>query len=202
MLIRKIIEYAYNSWETHELLQRWRKWPWRNTALLGLSLIVFLLVMVSGLAHRLFEVFQELSYIGVFIAGMLFPSTFTVAPAIALLFGFADDLNPYTTAAIAGAGAMLGDYIIFRFLKDKVFDELRPLFQHFKNDKLTALFRTPYFAWLIPIAGMLMIASPLPDEVGLGMISTSPIRRWQFLVLAFLLNTVGILLVILGARLI
>lgn len=200
MFFRRLIGYVLNSWEAHALLERWRHWPWHNTLLLLISLGVFGVLLSTEVAHRLFEQFHSLSYVGVLIAGMLSASIFTMAPAVALLFGFANDLNPYLTALVGGFGAMIGDFVVFHLLRDRVFHELQPVFEHFRSRRIIALFRTPYFAWLLPLMGMVLIATPGPDEVGLGLLGASHIRRWQFLLLTFVLNSAGILLVVLGAR--
>jgi membrane protein YqaA with SNARE-associated domain len=199
MFFRRLIEYAYETWEAHELLERWKTWPWHNTFLLLVSLSLFAVIAKTGLAHEIDQHFRSLSYIGVFIAGMLAVSAFTVAPAFALLYGFAGDLNPWLVVLVAASGSVMGDYLIFHWVKDRVFHELRPLLDHFRRSRVSALFRTPYFAWLIPIMGMVIIASPAPDELGLGLLGASHIKKWQFLLLSFVLNSIGIWLIVLAA---
>lgn len=139
-------------------------------------------------------------YIGAFITGILFVSVFTVAPASVVLFFLAETLNPLLVAVFAGAGAVVGDYLIFRFLRDRVFDELKPLFLNNGGNLLVKLFKTPYFAWFLPLFGAFIIASPFPDEVGIGLLGASKLKNWQFLLLTFLLNTVGIFIVIIAAH--
>lgn len=201
LMLKRLMLYLVQNWRAHLLLENWKHWRWHNTALLLISLTFFALFVRTQLAHEIFEHFKSYSYIGVFIAGFLSPSTFTVVPAYTLLFGFANDLNPYITAVVAGTGAMLGDYLIYRFIKDRVFEELAPVIAYFRNERLIAIFHTPYFAWLLPLIGVFIVASPLPDEVGLGLMGAGHIRRRMFLLLTFALNTVGILAVVLTARL-
>lgn len=178
------------------LERRWRHWKYENTALLLLSLLVLFYVAQTPLIDSLINTAGDYSYIGAFVAGMFFVSTFTVAPAVIVLFHLADILNPIEVALLAGLGAMVGDYIIFRFMKDKVFEELRPLFLRLHQPKLEILFKSPYFAWMLPVFGAFIIASPLPDEVGVSVMGLSKIKRWQFFALAFVLNATGILLTI------
>jgi hypothetical protein len=117
-----------------------------------------------------------------------------------VLFHLGQNFNPFLIAVSAGAGAVLGDFLIFRFLKDGVFRELRPLFNSLGGSHIIKLFKTPYFTWLAPLLGAIIIASPLPDEIGIGLMGLSNIKTWQFLVLTFVLNTLGILVVVLFAR--
>ncbi|HJQ08152.1 MAG TPA: hypothetical protein VJ836_01570 [Candidatus Saccharimonadales bacterium] len=143
---------------TKRLLRKWRLWPYKNTLLLVLSLILFFHLIKTPVVDDVIRQIGTLGYIGAFITGIFFVSTFTVAPAAVILFHFADNLHPVEVALLAGLGAMIGDYIIFRFMRDKVFDELRPLFLKLRKPKVKILFRSPYFAWVLPVAGAFIIA--------------------------------------------
>lgn len=178
----------------------YKRWRYKNTGLLILSVIVFLYFADSPIIREIIGRIGELGYFGAFVTGIFFVSIFTVAPAGVVLFNLADTLNPLEVALIAGAGSVVGDYLILRFLKDKVFSELGPVFKQFRGSYIGKLFRTPYFAWLTPLVGAALIISPFPDEVGIGMLGLSKLRLWQFLVVTFLLDVVGIFLIVLLAR--
>lgn len=181
-------------------LYKWRRWKYENTALLVVSLVLLIYLAQTPLLDMIIRKAGELGYLGAFIVGIFFVSTFTVAPAAIILYHLADKLHPTEVALLAGLGAMIGDYIIFRFMKDKVFDELRPLFLRLQTPKAKIMFKSPYFAWLLPLFGAFIIASPFPDEVGVGMLGLSKIKQWQFFALAFILNAIGIFLVVGVAR--
>ena len=182
-------------------MQEYTNWKYKNTFLLIISLIVFFYFADTPTVENFISWIGNLGYLGAFLTGIFFVSTFTVTPAAVVLFFLADKLNPFEVALLAGAGAMVGDYLIFRFLKDRVFEELSPLFIKFGGGYISKLFKTPYFAWLLPIIGAAIIASPLPDEIGIGMLGASKIKNWKFLILSFLLNAIGILIIITIARL-
>ena len=178
----------------------WKHWHYKNTSLLILSLILFFLFADTPVIKRIITHIGNFGYLGAFITGILFVSIFTVAPAAVVLYFLADTLNPLLIALFAGAGAVVGDYLIFRFLRDKVFDELKPLFLDSGGNLLVKLFKTPHFGWLLPFLGAFIIASPLPDELGVGFLGASKLKNWQFLFLSFCLNSVGIFLIIIVAR--
>jgi hypothetical protein len=188
------------------LSRRWRRWGYKNILLFVLSLI--LLFLVAGMPE--FDSFIKhlgtLGYLGAFVTGIFFVSTFTVAPAIVVLFHLANVLQPYEVALLAGAGAMIGDLIIFRYVRDEVFYEVKPLLAKLhltkrpKKSRIGLLMRSPYFAWLLPVVGAIIIASPFPDEVGVSMLGASRIKQWQMLLLTFALNAVGIFVVVSIAR--
>ena len=175
-------------------------WKYKNTTFLVLSLVALFFIADTEVAHAFIREIGSYGYLGAAVAGIFFVSTFTFAPAAVVLFHLAQDLNPIFIALCAGAGAVIGDLLIFRFLKDGVFDELAPIFKRFEGSYLSMLFKTPYFAWLVPVAGAIIIASPLPDELGIGLLGLTRIKTWQFVGLAFVLNALGILAVVLLAR--
>jgi hypothetical protein len=55
---------------------------------------------------------------------------------------------------------------------------------------------TPYFGWLAPVVGALVIASPLPDELGITLLGIARLRNWQFVVLSFIFNFAGIFAIV------
>lgn len=163
--------------------------------------MLFFYLTQTPIVDRIIQEVGALGYIGAFITGVFFVSTFTAVPAGYILFNLADHLHPIEVALMAGAGAMLGDYIVFRLVRDRVFDELKPIFSRLHHPYLGALFRTPYFAWFLPVLGAIIIASPLPDEAGVSMLGLSKIKKWQFFTVTFLLNAVGIFLIVSAASL-
>lgn len=188
---------------TRAELRKWRHWRYENTALLVVSLVLVFFLAKTPLLDNIITAAGSLGYFGAFIVGMFFVSTFTVAPAIVILYHLADtSLHPIEVAVLAGLGAMIGDYIIFRFMKDRVFEELGPIFKKLQHPGVKDLFKSPFFAWLGPLFGAFLIASPLPDEVGVSLLGLTKIKRWQFFAMTFVLNSVGILLTVLAARLI
>lgn len=187
-----------------KIQKRWRQWKFKNVFFLLVSLVVFaILTIYTPLIDHTIKYAGNLGYLGAFVVGIFFTSTFTVVPASFVLFHMADILHPVEVALLAGAGAMIGDYVIFRFIKDRVFKELLPVIRKLHTPRrIKLLFKSPFFAWLVPLIGGLIIASPLPDEVGISMLGLSKIKKWQFFLLVFVLNAVGVFLIVSVARLI
>jgi hypothetical protein len=186
--------------EVSQITSKWEHWHYKNTALLILSVSAFFLLADTPFIKNVINFIGNFGYLGAFFAGALFVSIFTVAPASVVLFFLADSLNPLGIAIAAGAGGMVSDYFVFKYLKDRVFDEIEPVFMNHGGRPLHKLFRTPHFAWIVPILGALVIMSPIPDEVGLGLMGVSKIKTWKLLGLLYLLNAIGIFLVIITAR--
>lgn len=178
-----------------------KKWAYKNTMLLAVSIVLFLLLLDTPVAHALIAEIRGYGYLGAVITGVFFVSTFTVAPASVVLYHLAQDYNPLLIALTAGFGSMLGDLLIFRFFKDQIFREIGPLIPHIRHRPLLTLFKSRHFRWLTPVLGAIIIALPFaPDEVGVGMMGVSKITQWQFMLLTYVLDTAGILLIVLAAQ--
>lgn len=186
----------------NSFLNRYHNWHYKNSAFLIISILLLIYFADSDMVRATINMIGNLGYFGAFIVGIFFVSIFTVAPSIIVLYDLAEKLNPFLIAIIAGAGAVFGDLLIFRFFKDRIFEELSPLFSKFSwLNFLKNLFRTPYFSWILPLVGAVIIASPFPDEVGITIMGLCKIKIWQFIIVSFFLNAIGILIIILLARL-
>jgi hypothetical protein len=176
-------------------------WKLKNTVGLLVGLALFFFFLDHPLVVLAITKIGSLGYLGAFFAGIFFVSTFTVAPSAVVLFYIASQMDLWLVAIIAGFGAVIGDLLIFRFLKDGVFEEIKPVFRRLTGERLQKLFETPYFGHLSMVLGAIIIASPLPDETGLALLGLSKIKRWQFLLLSFFLNAIGIFITITLAQL-
>lgn len=175
-------------------------WQFANTLLLVVSLIAFFVLASTPAVHGFISTVGHLGYLGALVTGAFFVSTFTVAPAIVVLYSLAHALPPVPLALAAGVGAMLGDFILFKFVRDRLYDEWAPVFSRLSDTPFGQLFASPFFAWLTPVIGALIIASPFPDEVGVGMLGLSKLESWKMLLITFVLNAVGIFFVVLAAN--
>ncbi len=179
-----------------EIHKKYKAWKYKNITLLILSLVLFFYISDTNFVQNVFRGISELGIIGLFLTGVFFVSTFTVVPASYILVTFANSYDPFLISLIAGFGAVVGDYIIFRFFRDGVLLELKPIFYKLGGSEFSKLIKTPYFAWLAPVIGALIIASPLPDEIGIGLMGISKLKNWQFIAISFLLNSIGIFFII------
>ncbi|MEK7121661.1 MAG: hypothetical protein AAB857_03055 [Patescibacteria group bacterium] len=172
----------------------------RDLGIIVLSVLVAVIFAKTGALESLITSTQEVRFVGSFIAGILFVSVFTAAPATVALGEIAQSNSVITVAIIGGLGALIGDLIIFRFMKDRVSQDFSYLVKMSKSERIVSIFKLKLFRWLIPFVGALIVASPLPDEIGLAMLGLSKIKTFVFIPLSFLLNSVGILIIGLIAK--
>ena len=140
----------------------------------------------------------SLGYFGTFLAGIFFTYGFTAAPATAILLILAKDQNILFAGFIAGFGALVGDLIIFRFIRYYFAEEIEKFSKEkamiYFNNKIPNLLKK-YF---VPVLAGFIIASPLPDEIGVSLLAVSrSISTKFFSVLSYILNTAGIFIILL-----
>jgi len=151
----------------------------------------------------LIEKIETFGYLGAIISGFLFTSTFTAAFAGLLLINFAEVLDPFWLILCATLGALSSDLLIFHFVKDKVSDEITPIYEHFiAKNHLKKIIHTKYFSWTLPVIGALLMATPLPDELGVSLLGLSTMSFWQFLLISFLSHSFAMFLLVSAATLI
>jgi hypothetical protein len=135
----------------------------------------------------------EWKYLGAFIAGIFFVSTLTVSTSIILAAFLAQEMNIFVLAIIGGIGAMVGDLLVYRFLKNNVDQELMLIFGTEGERYVKHVLKSRYIAWTLPFVGALIIASPLPDELGLGLLGFSKISETKLMIITFFSNAFGLL---------
>jgi len=174
-----------------------KKIKYKNIILAIISIIFAIILSKNEAFHSLIISLGRFSYFGVFVAGIFFVSMFTVAPSILALMIFAETINPLTIGLIAGLGAVVGDLLIFHFVKDHLFDEILEIYHLFDNKKhIYNIFQSKYGRWFLTIIGAIIIASPFPDEIGLSLMGLSKINTGKFIILVYFLDAIGIFLLI------
>lgn len=167
----------------------------RDLVLVTLSIVAAILIVKTSAVHAFVGSFYELKYLGSFIAGAFFTSVFTTAPAIAVLGELAQSNSIYFVAIVGGLGAMTGDFLLFRFVRDTFSEDVRFVLSHSRIWRYHAIFKTKLSRWIMPLIGAVIIASPFPDEIGLTMLGLSKISNKVFFLLSFAFNAAGILII-------
>lgn len=137
--------------------------------------------------------------ISAFIAGMFFTSVFTVAPAAVALVAIGESFSLVLTAFFGALGALVLDMFIISFIRNDITKDLdglvekieyrRPSLRRFVEEA----FRNGVLKWAALVFGVLIVASPLPDEFGLLLIGLSKINTWKLAVALFAAHFLGIL---------
>lgn len=166
------------------------------------SIAIAFYLIHSGVVESLLASLAGFEILAVIVAGLFFTSVFTTAPAIAVLSVLAQNNNIFLVAVLGGIGAMIGDYIIFRFVKDRIAEDFKYVFGFSKKKRVPHIFRTRLFHWFAPFFGALIIASPFPDEIGIAILGLSHTSNKAFLLISYIFNTAGIVMIGVLARLV
>ena len=164
----------------------------RDLGVVVLSIIIAIILAKTGVLAEILTSTQEWELLGSLVAGIFFVSIFTAAPAGVVLFEIAAANSIWEVALFGGIGALIGDLLIFRFIKDNISEDIHWLMRNTKQERLVSIFKPKLFKWLIPFIGALIIASPLPDEAGLAMMGLSKMKTSVFIPISFTLNFLGI----------
>ena len=141
--------------------------------------------------------FEEISS---FISGIFFTSILTTAPAIVALGELGQHIAPWKVALFGGAGAVCGDILIFRFLHSPLANYVIRAAVNLRLRRLGGALEKSAFWWILPLIGAVVLASPLPDELGLLMMGLSSMRLWSFMTLAYVMNAAGIYIIAITAQ--
>ncbi len=141
--------------------------------------------------------FSSLGYSGLFLAGFFYSYSFTALPATAILLLLARQQNLWLGGLLAGVGALFGDLIFFKLMRSSFSQELHRLarekfvidlskrFHHFKR-------------YALMILASILIMLPLPTELGVALFSSlKEMTTKRFLVVAYILHTLGIFIILL-----
>ena len=169
-------------------------------AIIVLSVGVAVVLVKTNIFGEVLTSTKELELLGSFVAGMFFTSVFTTVPAIVTLGEIAHANSVILTAIFGALGAVVGDLIIFRFVRDRFSEHLMELVKHQRAGRKKILHKLKFFRWLTFLAGGLIIASPFPDELGISLLGFSKMRMSWFIPFSFTFNFVGILLIGLVAK--
>lgn len=192
------------------------EWKHRNLILLAASVIAAYYMFRSPAVTLFIEGLGDFGYPAAFMMGLFFSYGITTPPATAALFDLGTNLNPFIIAAIGAIGSVISDFIIFKFVKDRLVYEIRLLSREMENltKPVSHLFfweelrvrmwhgikKSKIWHILVPILAGLIIASPLPDELGAALFGAVRFDTKKFLAIAYAMNFLGILLISYSGR--
>lgn len=172
-------------------------WKYKNLTLVLLGIALAIVLSKIESFHLFLLHLGNFGYIGALIAGILFVNIFTVSTGALILLILAESLSAIEIGLIAGLGAVIGDLLIFHLVKDNITQELELIYNKIDHKHhLVKLLHTKYFSWSLPVIGALIIASPFPDELGITLMGISKMKTSKFIVVSYLLNSLGIISIV------
>jgi len=171
-----------------------------NLLLFIFGLTLAIIISQNAEFNKIIGSLGTFGYLGAVIAGGLFTSTFTVAIGAVILVDLAKTLPPVWLILFAAAGAVFSDFLIFKFIKDEVEDDIKPIYEKIVGSHLKKILHTKYFAWTLPVLGALIIVSPIPDELGVSLMGFSTLTTTRFLTISLVSHLIGISALVSAAK--
>ncbi len=133
------------------------------------------------------------------LSGIFYTSFLTAPLAVILFVILAGTSNIYLITLFGGIGSVIGDLLILKFFRSifRSFSFLRHI-GSFKTVK--KILKSLHLDLLGMLLGMIIIASPFPDELGLVLLGASSLSYFKLTVLTLTLNSIGILIILLTAK--
>jgi hypothetical protein len=164
-----------------------------------LAVIIAYFIFKNPISTNLTSNLNQFNYLGDFVAGMFFALGFSAPFAIGF-FVISHPENIFLSAVIGAIGASISDLLIFKFMKFSFANEFKELRKTKALKKIKEIFdysfkiRVRHYL-LYAFAGVI-IATPLPDEIGVSMLAgLTTIKQKVLLVISFILHLITILII-------
>ena len=170
-------------------------WNYKNLILLIISIIIAIFILKSEFTKTFILSLGRLEYLGVFISGLFFSYGLTTAPSISMLYLLSRNLHPVDVAAFGAIGAFLSDYLIFKFVKHSLSDEIKKLSNKIRFHPHLNKTYIKILKKLAPLIAGIIIASPLPDELAASILGSINVSDKKFILISLGSNFIGILII-------
>ena len=166
-----------------------------DMALVVISVGAALWLNSSGLNGKFISMLAGYKWFGIFIAGIFLPLVFTAAPVTVFFLEIFKNTPVLPVVLIGSVGAFFGDFVIFRFAKNRVAEDLNYIINLKKHQRLAHIFHLKLFRYMTPLLGAIIIATPLPDEFGVAILGLAKITGARFAVLTFLIHAAALMFI-------
>lgn len=161
-------------------------------AVILVSIVIAILILRSDFVENTVSNLGNAGLIGIFVAGIFYAYSFTLAPALATLMLFTNSFNPLFISLFGALGATLGNYLLFHLIRDELPGEAEKLVEELEKEESIILKKLKYH-WILPLAVAIIFVSPLPDELGVSLLGTAKFNPKKFILLVFFLHFIGLL---------
>lgn len=154
-------------------------------------IVLSILLVTSKFEDKILGNFAGYEYIPYFLAGIFSTNFITAFPAYTFMGKIVTFENFWLLTAMGALGSVVGDTLIFSFIKFRLIESLVKSFKH--NRFVISILKTKnhILKYLLILVGCLIVMSPLPDEFGILLIGLSRIKHRHFIFLSLMLNSLG-----------
>lgn len=170
------------------------------------AIVISYLLYHQGSFHWITAHLDGFGYPSLFLAGMLYSFGFTSPFAVAHFVEISPDVSPLPAALLGGLGAATADLGILTFISVSLQEEIQRLRSTTIIQRIRMLMHHETLSERVQHSlkwtfAVIVIASPLPDEVGMSLLAgVTDLESRRMTALCFALNTAGILFILLLSR--
>ena len=185
----KVVKAAKNVREFH--------WKYKNLIALLVSAAVSLSLIQNPAVIAFFEQLGTYGYVGGFVVGLFYTYAISTPFAAASIYIMGKSADPFLLAIVASFGALISDYIIFRFVRDRLMAEINLAAEKLKipSGFFRKLFSNKLFLKFAPVLAGMIIASPLPDELAIALFAAVKYDPKYFAIFSYGSNFIGIFII-------
>jgi len=154
-------------------------------------LVIFLFLLDPQVGIFIENAGREGGVLSSLIVGAFYTTSVTSPIATGAIYYLGKVQHPLQIAFIGAFGSVFVDYLFFRYFKQRATPSLKYLSNKLKLKNHTK----KIFKFLAPLAAVAVIASPLPDELGLAILATINFKTKWTLLISYFANFIGILLI-------
>jgi hypothetical protein len=164
--------------------------------------VILVYFLFSGSANQpLHSSLVFLGYFGTFLADLLYPYALTSAAGTGILLILTKEQNLLLAGLIAGLKAVTSDILLLFFVKHGFRDEVEKLSKEKVVRTISRWIPAPVRVYLPATFAGLLIASPLPTEMGIMLLaSIKNLSFKKFIVLVYALHASAIFIILLIGR--
>lgn len=155
--------------------------------------VIFLsfLLVFTNIEETILSNFENHKWVAYLLGGVFSVNFITAFPAYAFLTKVVTPDNFYLILFCLAIGSLIGDLLIFNFVKFRLIESLLHLFDH--NPFVLKIVRNKnkWIRGILLLTGFFIIASPFPDELAVLLIGFAHLKNKYFIPISFLLNLGG-----------
>lgn len=170
----------------------------RDFAIIAVSIAVALYIQSSQISELLVHFFSGANFIpAAIIMGGLFAITFSAAISTSVLIILAQTTNnPFLIALLGGLGSALANVVIYKFFEKEIISDIEIIEPKYAQRIAHKIIHSKLYLGLVPYASALLLASPLPDEVGMLLLTSANYKYKHIFLMSFGFHAIGILTLI------
>ncbi|MBI2632685.1 hypothetical protein HYW75_06795 [Candidatus Pacearchaeota archaeon] len=187
--------------EAYERVRKLFRFKYPKLLILFSIIILAYLIFTQPYFENFVSRLDNLGYLSIIFSGVLFSFGFTTPFAVGIFLSLNPE-NILLASLLGGIGAMISDIFIFKIIKFSFIDEFKLLEKTKPLKKIISLIDNNIAhkikIYLLYAFAGIIIASPLPDEIGVTMLAgLTKIKIRKLALISFIFNTIGILLLFL-----